>query len=480
MRSAIREIWEVSQGKEVHVSDEDLTRLSAGREAYLEAVEREGTVYGFNTGLGKLAKVKLSEDSLVDFQYYTLRSHATSVGPPLPVPYVRAAMYVRVKHLMKGVSGVRPEVVSRMVEFLNLGITPKVPERGSVGASGDLSPNAHIGLALIGEGWVYLRDGREVPSIVAHRMYGLEPLELVPREALAVINGYTFSLAILSLNLHRLDKLLHLYDSVFPMVWYTLRGRKSPLDPEAVAVMGDRYAVDVARRVWKRIRDLPEGNRVQDPYSVRTYPQVMGAVLRAYDWVQKGVAELLEGVSDNPVLVEGRVMSTGNFHGQTVALLADTLSAAITTAIGMADRRIHFALSPESGLPEMLAREPGTDSGLMMLQVAVSSIFADAKVLSTPYSFQSSPTSAGQEDWVPMSFSASLRLGKLVNLLAEVLAAELLMAYRAFELTGDVPETLSYHYGEIKKRMPQYRRNLSLSEEWNVVLGYVLDVVGRV
>lgn len=264
------------------------------------------------------------------------------------------------------------------------------------------------------------------------------------------------------------------------MVWYTLRGRKSPLDPEAVAVMGDRYAVDVARRVWKRIRDLPEGNRVQDPYSVRTYPQVMGAVLRAYDWVQKGVAELLEGVSDNPVLVEGRVMSTGNFHGQTVALLADTLSAAITTAIGMADRRIHFALSPESGLPEMLAREPGTDSGLMMLQVAVSSIFADAKVLSTPYSFQSSPTSAGQEDWVPMSFSASLRLGKLVNLLAEVLAAELLMAYRAFELTGDVPETLSYHYGEIKKRMPQYRRNLSLSEEWNVVLGYVLDVVGRV
>ena len=480
MRSVIREVWEVSQGKEVKVSEGDLETLRRGREAYLKAVEREGVVYGFNTGLGKLATVKLPEEKLDSFQYSTLRSHATSTGDPLPVPYVRAAMFLRVKHLLKGISGVRPEPVLRMVDFLNLGITPKVPERGSVGASGDLSPNAHVALTLVGEGWVFLRDGREVPSIVAHRMYGIEPISLVPREALALINGFTFSLAILTLNVRRLEKLLSLYHEVFPMVWWAVRGRKSPFNPDAVAPMGDRFAYESARKVWKYIEGLPDGERVQDPYSIRAYPQVMGAALRVSDWAQRTVSDLINGVSDNPVLVGDRVLSTGNFHGQTVAMLSDTLSSTVATIIGFADRRMHFVLSRESGLPEMLSREPGTDSGLMMLQVAVSSIFADAKVLATPYAYQSSPTSAGQEDWVPMSFSSALRFGRLVDLLAETLSAELLVAYRALDMVGDVPEAVRHHYDALKDRMPQYRNNLHLSEEWEIARKYILEKVGKV
>ncbi len=480
MRSVIREVWEISQGKEVVVSEEDLEALRRGREAYLKAVEREGVVYGFNTGLGKLAKVRLLEDKLEAFQYATLRSHATSTGEPLPIPYVRAAMFLRMRHLLKGISGVRPDMVSRMAHFLNLGITPKVPERGSVGASGDLSPNAHVALALIGEGWVFLKDGREVPSIVAHRMYGLEPLSLVPREALALINGFTFSLAILTLNLRRFDRLLSLYHEVFPMVWWAVRGRKSPFNPDAVAPMGDRFACEAARKVWRYLEGLPDGERVQDPYSIRTYPQVMGAALRVSEWAQRTVADLINGASDNPILVGEEVVSTGNFHGQTVSTLADALSSTVATLIGFADRRMHFVLSRESGLPEMLSREPGTDSGLMMLQVAVASIFADAKVLATPYSYQSAPTSAGQEDWVPMSFSAALRFGRLVDFLAEVLAAELLVAYRAFDMVGDVPEVLRHHYEALKGRMPQYRKNLHLAEEWAIARDYVLERVGRV
>ncbi len=480
MRSVIREVWEVSQGKEVVVSDEELETLRKGRETYLRAVKRKGVVYGFNTGLGKLAKVKLPEEKLEAFQYSTLRSHATSIGEPLPVPYVRAAMFLRVKHLLKGISGVRPEVVLRIVDLLNLGITPKVPERGSVGASGDLSPNAHVALTLVGEGWVLLKDGREVPSIVAHRMYGIEPLSLVPREALALINGFTFSLAILTLNVRRLERLLSLYHEVFPMIWWAVRGRKSPFNPDAVAPMGDRFAHESARKVWKYIEHLPDGERVQDPYSIRTYPQVMGTALRVSEWAQRTVADLINGVSDNPILVGDEVFSTGNFHGQALTTVADTLSSAVATLIGFADRRMHFVLSKESGLPEMLSREPGTDSGLMMLQVAVSSIFADAKVLATPYAYQSSPTSAGQEDWVPMSFSAALRLGRLVDFLAEILAAELLVAYRALDMVGEVPEAIRHHYDALKERMPQYRRNLHLSEEWSIARDYVLERAGRV
>ncbi len=478
MRAVLKEIWDVGRGKRVVVSEGDLERVRLGREEFLESAERQGVVYGFNTGLGKLADVVLKEEDLLRFQHLTLKSHATSTGSPLPVPYVRAAMYLRVKNLLKGVSGVRPEVVSRMVDFLNLGITPVVPERGSVGASGDLSPNAHIALSLIGDGWVFLRDGRKVPSIVAHRMYGMTPLELRPREALALINGFTFSLAVAALNTYRLHRVLNLQNEIFPLLWYAVRGRKSPFNPEVVGVMGDRYAQDVAKRIWKVIRDLPDGNRVQDPYSFRAYPQVVGVAFRSLEWAQRTLADLCEGVSDNPVLVNGEIHSSGNFHGQTVAVMSDTLSNVLASLIGMVDRRLHFTLSPDSGLPHMLSRNAGVDSGLMMLQVAVSSVFAEAKVMATPFSFQSSPTSAGQEDWVPMSLSAALRFGKLVDMFTEVLAAELLTAYRALALTGDVPEVLSHHYTGLKERFPQYRKGLSLHEEWKLARDYVYAKAG--
>jgi len=457
----------------VHLTEDDLKRISDGRRRFLEVVEREGVVYGFNTGLGRLAHIRLNEEELIRFQYDTIRSHATSVGEPLPVPYVRAAMFLRVKHLARGLSGVRPEVVSRLVHLLNEGITPKVPERGSVGASGDLSPNAHVALALIGEGWVNLRDGREVPSIVAHRMYGLEPLKLLPREALALINGYTFSLAIALLNLYRANALLSLHHRIFAALWWAIRGRKSPFIPEAVALMGDRFAQEAARKVWRYIGDLPDGERVQDPYSFRTYPQVMGTALRTLDWVQRGLVELYGGVSDNPVLLGERIVSTGNFHGQLIANLCDALASALTVLVGMADRRMHFMLSPESGLPAMLSERPGVDSGLMMLQVAVSSLFAEAKVLSTPFAYQSSPTSAGQEDWVPMSFGSALRLGKLVRILHETLAAELVVAYRALELSGQVPKPFESLYEGLKDNLPQYRRNLHLAEVWEAAIRYL-------
>jgi len=452
---------------------EDLKRLKERRDRFLKIVAKKGVVYGFNTGLGKLAERRLGEEDLDRFQYDTLRTHATSTGSPLPIPYVRAAMFLRMKHLLRGASGVRPVVVERLGHLLNLGITPRVPERGSVGASGDLSPNAHVALTLIGEGWVFLKDGREVPSIVAHRMFSLEPLRIVPREALALINGYTFSLAVALLNVYRFESLLKLYHEIFPMVWFAVRGRKDPFKPEAVEIMGDRFVLDVARQVWKRIRDLPDGARIQDPYSIRTYPQVMGSAHRTVSWASKALVELASGVSDNPVLIGEDVVSTGNFHGQTIAQVCDALSISMATLIGFSDRRLAFMLSSESGLPPMLSSEPGLNSGLMMLQVATAALFAESKMLATPLSFQSSPTSAGQEDWVPMSFVAALRLGKLNDLLTEVLAAELLATYVAFNLTGKVPASISKHYENLKARMPQYRTNLHLAELWEVAKEYV-------
>ncbi len=251
----IKDVWEVALGREVSIDEENFLSLERRNEKF-KKLSGGKTIYGYNTGLGPLAEVKLSDKDLQEFQINTIRTHAASSGKPLPTPIVRAAMYIRALHILRGSAGIRPEVVRRFIEFLNLGITPEVPTYGSVGASGDLSPYSHIALALMGEGWVYLKNGNRVPSIVAHRMYSLEPLKLQPREALSIINGYTFSLSSLAIALYKLHRLFDISIAVYTLSWKAVKGRKSPLKPDVVGCMGDKYARDVAVKVWKHIEDF--------------------------------------------------------------------------------------------------------------------------------------------------------------------------------------------------------------------------------
>lgn len=472
--SHISEIWDVSHGKDITFDDKLFEDLDE-RNRRFESLAKDLIVYGYNTGLGPLAEKRLPWDSLEDFQINIIRTHASSTGKPLPVPLVRGAMYMRIKHILSGSVGVRVEVVRRLIDFLNLKITPIVPEFGSVGASGDLSPYSHIALTLIGEGWVYLKNGNKVPSIVAHRMYGLEPLRLKPREALALINGYTFSLSNLGLVLYELRKLYDLMIGIFAISWKVVGGRKSPFNPEAVSAMNDKFAFEVSKDVWKNIEGYKEGNRVQDPYSIRCFPQVVGAFLRTLKFSEEVFNELYEGLSDNPIMVNDKIYSTGNFHGQAISLAADTLANAITTLIGFTERRVSFMLSEKSGLPFVLSDDPGRDSGYMMIQTSLASLFAESKVLSTPYSFQSLPTGIDQEDWVPMSFGATLRVLKLANLLLKTLAAEFVCGYKASKFLR-IEEKICQ---EFEKTLPQYRKNLSLYEIWNLAEEFLKSKIGN-
>ncbi len=472
---SLKELWDVSFGKKVKIKNEDMEK-SEERNAEFFKIAEDRVVYGFNTGLGPLAEIRLSKEDLRDFQVSTIRSHSTSVGKPLPIPVVRGAMYLRLKHLINGSAGIRPLVLRRLEEFLNLGITPLVYTYGSVGASGDLSPLSHIALTMIGEGWVYLRNGNKVPSIVAHRMYDLEPISLEPREALALINGYSFSLSNLGLAIYEIRNLLEISYLIFSLSWKAIGGRKDPFDPRAVKSMGDKHALKVAEKIWNFIGSEKEGNRVQDPYSFRCFPQITSTLIRSLE-VSEGIFdELYSGCSDNPILVDGEIFSTGNFHGQSISFASDILAISLTTFLGLIERRIFFILSDKSNLPYMLSEKPGKDSGLMILQTALASIFAESKVISNPYSYQSVPTGNDQEDWVPMSFGSTLRLLKLAEFMLISLSAELLCAYRAFKIKGLRDETID----EIEERLPQYRKNLSLYEEWEIFQRFIEEKIGGI
>ena len=471
----LREFWEVSFGKKVEIKGEDLENLER-RNGEFYKLAKDRVVYGFNTGLGPMAEIKLSEEDLRDFQILTIRSHSTSTGKPLPVPLVRGAMYLRLKHLLNGGVGIRPMILKRLEEFLNLGITPVVYAYGSVGASGDLSPLSHIVLSMMGEGWVYLKNGNKVPSIVAHRMYNLEPLSFEPREALALINGYSFSLSNLGLAVYEIKNLLEISYKIFSLSWKAIRGRKTPFNPSAVNLMGDRYALKVAENVWGFIKEEEEGDRVQDPYSFRCFPQIASPLLRALETSEGIFKDLYFGCSDNPVFVNGEIFSAGNFHGQSISFASDVLALSLTAFLGSVERRIFFILSDKSNLPYMLSEKPGKDSGLMMLQTALASLFAECKVLSTPYSYQSVPTGNDQEDWVPMSFGGTMRLLKLAEFALLFLSAELLCAYKAFKMMGLKDEI----FEEFEKYWPQYRKNLSLYEEWEIAQKFVEEKVGGI
>ena len=427
-------------GVRVELAASARERVQASREVVDRIVSSGAAVYGVNTGFGRLAEVRVSADRLSRLQLNLLRSHACGVGEPFPAPVVRAMLLLRANVLATGHAGCRPVVIERVLDLLNAGVHPVVPSRGSVGASGDLVPLAHLALALIGEGEATIGD-EVLPAAEALRRAGVIPLELAAKEGLALINGTQASVAVAALAVAHAGRLLDAADVICALSLDALAGTDAAFDPAVHAARPHpgqrRSAARMARLLeGSEVRESHrECGRVQDAYSLRCSPQVHGAARDALDHAW-GVLEIeLNSATDNPMVFEdGRVVSGGNFHGAPIAVVLDYLAAALTDLASISERRqARLVDSALSGLPGFLAPDPGLNSGFMMVQVAAAALVSECKTLSHPASVDSIPTSAGQEDHVSMSTWASRKLATVVDLVRHVLGMEYLAATQGIE-----------------------------------------------
>ncbi len=431
-------------GTRVELAPEAVARVQAARALIQQIVDEDRVVYGVTTGFGHLSRVHIGHEQLAGLQRNLLRSHAAGVGAALPADVTRALMLLLANSLARGHSGVRVEVIQTLLGLLNAQVQPLIPSRGSVGASGDLAPLAHLGLALIGEGEA-LYEGRQLASAEALRLVGLEPLELQPKEGLALINGTHLMEALGVLTLRDAQALLAAAEVAAAMSVEGLMGSFVPFDARIQALRPQPGQVAVAARMRELLaeseinpshKDCP---RVQDPYTLRCIPQVLGAVRDALAYCAGVFENELAAVTDNPLLFpdDGVSLSGGNFHGQPLALALDMLAIAVAQLAGFSERRTFSLLGPhdwdEQGAPLFLTPNPGLNSGYMIPQYVAAALVNEIKVLAHPASIDSLPTSAGMEDWNSMGATAAHKARQAVTLAARVVAIELLCAAQMLE-----------------------------------------------
>lgn len=419
-------------------------RMAPARELVQRVIDNDKVVYGITTGFGALSSERIPTERTIDLQYGLIRSHASGVGPLLRTEVVRAMQVCRARTLAQGYSGVRPRVVEQIVALLDANIVPAVPAQGSVGASGDLAPFAHLALPLIGEGEVLTEGGTE-PAADALARHGIEPLALQPKEGLSLLNGTEGMLAHGCLAVHKARLLVDAVDSACALTVEALMASSRPFQPRVHALRPHPGQAASAQR----IASLIEGStidashhddfdhKVQDAYSLRCAPQVHGAVRDTIDYAASVFTIELGAVVDNPIVfAEDRdVVSGGNFHGQPLAFALDYLSIAVTELGSISERRTDRLLDPDrsNGLTPFLATEAGVSSGYMITQYTAAAIVAENKVLAHPASVESIPTSGLQEDHVSMGFGAARKLDMILENTERVIAVELMCAAQGVE-----------------------------------------------
>jgi histidine ammonia-lyase len=432
------------EDSQVTLGDETREVMRKSAEIVEGLAVSETPVYGVSTGFGSLATTPIPATRREELQRGLIRSHASGMGPPIEREVVRAMMLLRARTLAVGYSGARPIVAERIVALLNAGLTPVVPEYGSLGASGDLAPLAHCALALIGEGQVLDRDGKRIASDQGLEAEGIEPLELTAKEGLALINGTDGNLGMLLLAVWDLERLIRVADVTAAMSVEALLGTDRafaadllelrPQPGQALSGANLRTLLAGSAIVASHREDDP---RVQDAYSLRCAPQVNGAARDALAHARAVAEAELSSAIDNPmILPDGRVESCGNFHGAPLALACDLLAIAAAEVGAIAERRTDRLLdaSRSHGLPPFLAEEPGVDSGLMLAQYTQAAMVAENRRLAAPASVDSLPTSAMQEDHISMGWGAARKLRAAVANLARILAVELTCAARGLDL----------------------------------------------
>ena len=439
-----------SGGEAVHITDLARPRILASRKLIEQIIERDAVVYGVNTGFGKLADVRIGRHELRQLQLNLVRSHACGIGNRLSEPEVRAMMLLRANVLALGLSGVRCEVIELLCEMLNRRIYPVVPEKGSVGASGDLAPLSHLALSLVGEGEA-LFEGRRMSSAEALRRARLTPLELEAKEGLALLNGTQAMHAVGGLALLRGQRLARVADVAGAMTLEALKGTPTAFDlrlqnarPHPGQKVVAEHLLSLMDGSEIRQSHLTDDPRVQDAYSLRCMPQVHGAVRGALAHCEAVLLIESASATDNPLVFaeavdgepgKGEVISGGNFHGAPLALAFDYAAIAIADLMNMSERRTDRLVNPDKneGLPAFLARRPGLESGFMTAQVAAASLVNEARVLAHPASADNITTSGGKEDHVSMGMTSALKLRSVVELAENLLAIELLTAAEGLE-----------------------------------------------
>ncbi|CUU38556.1 histidine ammonia-lyase [Armatimonadetes bacterium DC] len=438
----IASVVAVARGGRRALLDPQATERVRRSRAFIEKLVRENqVVYGVTTGFGKFAQVRISPEDTRLLQRNLLLSHAIGVGEPLPTETVRAMMLLRAQSLALGYSGVRTEVITLLLEMLNRGVHPIVPSQGSVGASGDLAPLAHMCLPMIGEGTAEY-EGAILPGGEAMRRAGLEPIVLEAKEGLALINGTQAMTAIGALTVYDALELCTLADIAGAMSLEALKGSLKPFDPRVAATRPHPGAAVVAENFRKLGANSPIHkshefcDKVQDAYSLRCIPQVHGASRDALMHCKEVLEREINSATDNPLVFaeDETVISAGNFHGQPVALAMDYAKIAIAELANISERRIEYMLDPAlSGLPAFLARQGGLNSGLMISQYTAASLVSENKVLAHPASVDSIPTSANQEDHVSMGATAARQARMILENARWVIAIEFVVAAQALE-----------------------------------------------
>jgi histidine ammonia-lyase len=440
---SLEEIRDVARGGvSVELAPEALARVERSRALVDRIAAGETAAYGINTGFGTLAEVRIDRKDLRTLQRNLLLSHAAGVGTPLPVPEARALLLLRCNVLAKGHSGIRPRTLQLALDMLNRGVIPVVPERGSVGASGDLAPLAHLALVLIGEGEAFLGSER-LPGRTALTRAGLEPVVLEAKEGLALVNGTQAMCAVGALALLRGEALAQTADLAGAMTLEGLLGSHRPFLPPIHAARPHPGQAAVAEHLRTLLRDSEiveshaDCSKVQDPYSLRCMPQVHGAARDGLQHVRSVLSIEVNSATDNPLVFPDQdlIVSGGNFHGQPVSLALDVLAIACTQLQAISERRVEQLVNPSlSGLPPFLAKNSGLNSGFMIAQVTSAALVAESRVLSHPASVDSIPSSAGREDHVSMGMTAALKARQVVDFTRTCLAVEVLVAAQALDM----------------------------------------------
>jgi histidine ammonia-lyase len=471
------------RGETVELAPAAVERMKASRAVVERLVASGATAYGINTGFGKLASVRISPEQVRQLQVNLVRSHASGVGEPLTETETRALMILRANALAKGLSGVRPRVVETLCQMLNAKVHPVIRSQGSVGASGDLAPLAHLAHVIIGEGQTVFR-GEVMVGGDAMKRAGVTPLELEAKEGLSLLNGTQGMLALLSLALREADILVDSADVGASLSLDALRGSPGAFDARIMHARAYAGAAITARnlahlndgsQIRESHRAAEKDPRVQDAYSLRCTPQVHGAVRDALAQAREIAAVELNSATDNPLVFvrddkSGDIVSGGNFHGQPLAMAADQVAIALATLGGIVERRTEQMTNPmTSMLPAFLTPEPGLNSGFMIAQVTAAALTSENKALATPHSVDSISTSGNQEDYVSMGMSGARRLDRMLRNLRNTIAIELLCACQGIDLlaplkTGKLA-TRAYELVRAKSRMLSVDRPLAADIE---------------
>ena len=480
--ATLRRLWE---GEAASLDDSSMERIATSAAGVERIVASGDTVYGVNTGFGLLANTRIPNERLAELQTKLILSHSAGLGDPLPRQITRLMIVLKLLGLARGYSGVRPVVIDALQRLLDADAMPLIPSQGSVGASGDLAPLAHLVAALMGYGWIDLA-GERTPSKDALDRIGLDELQLGPKEGLALINGTQASTALALDALFAGERVFGAAVAAGALAVDALKGSAKPFDPRLSALRGQPGQI----RVAAAIHDLLEGSeilvshikcdRVQDPYSFRCQPQVMGAALDLLQHAARTLTIEAAAVTDNPIVFadDATAISGGNFHAQPVAFAADTIAMALCEVGSISERRVSVLVDPKmSGLPAFLTEDSGVNSGLMIPQVTAAALVSENKSLAFPASVDSIPTSAGQEDHVSMAPIAARKAGQIARNVAGVVAVELMAAAEGIDYHAPLKTSpkLEAVHAAVRARSPHFTADRYWADEMSALQLAVLN-----